>query len=754
MKKRISAFLICVLLCLSAVGCGKGAGSAKVAPLKFGKVEKNNPDSFVASENDNFSLKWDSKNKRVEFFDKEKNRTFSYLPDEAMEVRYDADGYEVINHPQIISPINITIFDKSKNIFDKIIGHNGSDKKNEFSVSKTNGGISITFYFEKQQISVQVDYLLRDDSILIKIDPKKIAEGDKYMLTSVSVAPFLCSVKNKTDDSYLFVPSGCGALVYADEEKADAVDVSDEMYGIGSREPDDSAIKTLTADLTMPVFGAKNGDKGMLAIIEGGTESTSLRINTGNSNIGYSAVYADFDVRSHTTLYKNEDWGSVNKFSNELTTNTLAIGYYPLYGDKADYVGMAEKYREYLLKNGMKKSGEEERMINLEILGGTKVTESALGVPYDTVYATTTVKQAEKIITEIADITKEKPVVQLCGFGDSGLDIGKIAGDLKLNGSIGSTDDLKNLSKKCLDKNIGLYFDYDALQYKENSSLASFKNDSALAVNDRNIRLKYYYSWCGTVDSTGKGWNNNSNFTLIKRSLIPGILGKITGSADNFGLKGISLSTLGSIAYSDNSEQKYYSKGQMPEQVYSQIKKIKESGKKVLLSNANAYAAMAADYVLDSPSKSSQYDFMDEDVPFYQIVFKGTIPLASSPLAMSGDVDKAILKAVETGTGLTFAMSYNYTNKLIDNADVRYFGSDYQNAKSLIKNAVDEYKDYFDAVKGARIVDHCVVEKNIVKTQFDNGVTVYVNYSDKDYDTPFGTVKAKSHIYSVGGERS
>lgn len=754
MKIRISAFLICVLLCLSAVGCGKGAGSAKVAPLKFGKVEKNNPESFVASENDNFSLKWDSKNKRVEFFDKLQNRSFSYLPDEAMEVRYDADGYEIVNHPQIISPINITIFDKSKNIFDKIIGHNGSVKKNEFSVSKTNGGLSITFYFEKQQISVTVDYLLRNDSVLIKIDPKKIAEGKDYMLTSVSVAPFLCSVKNKTDNSYLFVPSGCGALVYADEEKADAIDVADEMYGIGSREPDESAIKTLTADLTMPVFGSKNGDKGMLAIIESASESTSLRINTGNSNIGYSAVYADFDVRSHTTLYKNENWGSVNKFSNEFTTNTLEIGYYPLYGEEADYVGMAKKYREYLIKNGMKKSSEEERMINLEILGGTKITESALGVPYDTVFATTTLSQSEKIITEISDLTKQKPLVQLCGFGESGLDIGKIAGNLKLNGGIGSKDDLQKFSKKCLDNNIGLYFDFDALQYKEDSSLASFKNDSALAVNDRNIRLKYYYSWCGTVDSTGKGWNNSSNFTLIKRSLIPRILDKITESADKFGLKGISLSTFGSIAYSDNSEQKYYSKGQMPEQVSSQIKNIKAKGKKVLLSNANAYAVMAADYVLDTPSKSSQYDFMDEDVPFYQIVFRGTIPLASAPLAMSGDVDIATLKAIETGTGLTYAVSYNYTNKLIDNADVRYFGSDYSNAKSLIKNAANEHKDYFAAIKGAKITDHGIIAGNIVKTRFDNGVTVYVNYSDKDCETPSGTVKAKSYIFSVGGERS
>lgn len=752
MKIKSISLLMCALLCLSLVGCGSKVASTKVSPAKFGKVTKNNPDSFTASENGGYALKWDSENKRVVFLDKEKNIPWCTVPFEAMEKRYDADGYEITNHPQIVSPVNISVYDNSKHVPDSVIGQNESVKKGDFSVSKTKNGLSITYFFEKYGISVPVDYILRKDSLLISIDPKKITEGDTHLLTSISVAPFFCSVKNKTDDTYLFLPSGCGTLIYADEEKDDAIDVSDEMYGIGSREPDESAIKTVTANLTMPVYGAKNGDRGILAIIENASESTSLRVNTGNKNIGYSAVYTDFNVRSHTTLYKNETWGSVSKYSKELTTNTLSIGFYPLYGDKSNYVGMAEKYREYLTKSGMKKSTQDERMINLEILGGSKVTESAFGVPYDTVYATTTIEEARKMVEEIVKLTNQKPVVQMCGFGESGLDIGKIAGNLTVNGNMGSTKDLENFSKYCLDNNINLYFDFDALQYKKNSSLASFKNDSALAVNDRNIRLNYFYSWCGTVDSTGKGWNNSSKFTLIKRSLIPDILDKIVGFADKNGLEGISLSTLGRIAYSDNSEQKYYSKGQMPSQISAEINRIKKNGKSVMLSAANAYATQVADYVTDVPASSSRYDFTDVDVPFYQIVFKGIVPLSSQPVTMAGDVNTSMLTAMETGTGITFALSYDYSEKLVDNADVRYFSSGYRNAKSVIKDAVSRYNDYFTTIKDAKITGHSVLSEGVRKTVFDNGTTVYVNYSDKPFDTPLGTVNAKSFLYSEGGE--
>lgn len=752
MKIKIVSVFMCFLFCLSLVGCGNNAASVKTAPMSFGEVVKNNPDSFVASENERFILEWDKTNKRIVFFDKERNISWSYVPYEAMEVKYDADGYEITNHPQIVSPINITVFDKSKQVFNKIIGHNGCVKKNDFFVTPVDNGLSINYFFEKEQISVTVDYILRNDNLLVKIDPTKIQEGDTFQLTSVSLAPFFCSVKNKTDDTYLFVPSGSGALVYADEEKDDAIDVSEEMYGIGSRVPDKSVIKTITANLTMPVYGAKNGNNAMFAIIEGASESTSIRVNSGNKNIGYSSVYADFEVRSHTTLYKNQNWGSVYKFSNELTTNTLAVGFYPLYDDEANYVGMANQYREYLTQNGMKKSTEEERMVNLEILGGTKTTISVLGVPYDTIYPTTTIEQAKEMVSEISEITKQNPIVQLCGFGDSGLDIGKIAGDFSINKKFGSNKDLKEFAEYCSNKKIGLYFDFDALQYKENSSVASVKKDSALAVNNRNIRLNYYYSWCGTVDSTGKGWNNSSNFTLIKRDLIPSILDEIVVYSNKNNLNGISLSTLGRIAYSDNSNQKYYSKGQMPTQISSQINRVKENGKKVLLSASNAYATQVADYVLDVPMKSSQYDFMDEDVPFYQIVFKGSIPIATQPVTMSGDVDETVLKAVEAGMGLTFALSYSYSNELVGNSEVRYYGSNYANSKDLIKKLVVENEDYYNAIKDAKILNHTSLISNVKRTEFDNGIIVYVNYSDQSFETPYGVVESKSYIYIDGGE--
>ena len=135
MKIKFLSVLMCFLFCLSLVGCGNKSLNAKISPKSFGEVVKKNPSSFIAAENEKYTLQWDKENKRVVFFDKERDVSWSYVPSEAQEVRYDADGYEIVNHPQIVSPINITVFNKTNQTFDKIIGHNGSVKKSTFSVT-------------------------------------------------------------------------------------------------------------------------------------------------------------------------------------------------------------------------------------------------------------------------------------------------------------------------------------------------------------------------------------------------------------------------------------------------------------------------------------------------------------------------------------------------------------------------------------------------------------------------------------------
>lgn len=66
-----------------------------------------------------------------------------------------------------------------------------------------------------------------------------------------------------------------------------------------------------------------------------------------------------------------------------------------------------------------------------------------------------------------------------------------------------------------------------------------------------------------------------------------------------------------------------------------------------------------------SPANSARFDAVDEDVPFYQLVFRGRIPIALSPINMAGDVTKRYLQAIETGSGLYFSLTDTYDRQFI-----------------------------------------------------------------------------------------
>lgn len=749
MIKKVFCMMLCAVTCLTVCGCGNRSNLS--AQQRFiQEYTSLNPDSFTAAENNNFSLEWDSENKRVVFYDKQNDIPWSYLPYEETETKYDEDGYEILSHPQISSPLSITYIDKKDNVIDTAIGYNECVKSNDFFVEKIENGISVTYFFSKKEISVTLDYVLYDDNFKISIDPAKICEND-CRITDISVAPFLCSIPNGLEDSYLFFPSGCGTLIYADHTSDDFTVYTEETYGRDFFTPEDGVVKTETATVKLPVFGAKNGENAIMAIIENGAESTSISANVGNNNLRYSSVYAVFKLRGYESMVTNNGTQMREVYAEQCCTQPLTVAYYPLYGENADYVGMAKRYGKYLEDNIGFSSSVEQRMLNLEILGGKTVTSSFFGIPYNTVYASTTLSQAKDIINELSEKSGIQPAIQLLGFGKSGLDIGKIAGGIGISSSFGTKNDLSQLADLCGEKDIALFVDFDAVQFKKSSSVASVTYDTARTTNGRKATLYYYNLWSGTKDNASKGVNDRRSFFLLKRSLLGEVVNKICDFSLDLNLEGISLESLSTIAYSDYSERKYGSKGQMFEQVSNILKDIHSKGIYVAGNASNAYFAASSDYIFDVPSCSSKYDLYTTDVPFYQIAFKGNVPMASEPINTGADYRKKILEAVETGVGLTYVLSYNYNTDMIFCDDPRYFGSVYSSVSENIINAVEKTKEYYEAISKAHISDHETVSENVKMTVFDNGVTVYVNYGEEAAETSIGIVDAWSFAYVTGG---
>lgn len=730
MKRKVLAFLLSVLMLVVLCGCGTDKGQSLSV---FDSEHKTKlVKSFIAAENSEWSLQWDSELYRILLKNKTDGTVWSTLPSGLLEPKYDEDGYEINNNPQLENPLTIQYINPENMQLELLYGYTGSLKKGAYELEEIKDGFKITYYFDAKQISVPVEYKLQENGINVSVDPTKITEGE-FKVYSISLSPFFCSVSNKTTDGYLFVPSGSGALINPAEWSADvSYTCSYPVYGMDAQliNSDKSGI-TNSQSVKLPVFGAKEGDRAVVAIIEDGAEAAFINCNIGNKKFDYSSVYASFEVRGVA------DNGS---YSDNTIITPLSVSFLPITGEKADYVGMAELYRDYLINKTEMEKASKEVASSLNLLGATYVDAQFIGIPYKSLFATTTFKDSLNILKEFTEETKTTPAVNLVGFGTSGVDVGKAAGDLKTADELGNKKDIKALVTFCESEKIDLYMDYDIMLFsKSGADINKIFDYARNTVGQKAMRYKR---------DLGTDKEEKVAEYFVAREKLAELGKSAADTVTENGINGLSLSSVASGIYSDYANQKYYARSSFGADYREIAAYSKKAGNRMLADSANLYAALSADVITDAPTNSDKNDLFYADIPFYQIVFKGYIPMTCSSVNLAINPQKQVLLAAESGCGLGFTLTGNYDNSLFTSEQKIYHSTLYSSIKEDINKTSLEYARYFEKIDGAVIINHIIISENVRKTVFDNGVSVYVNYGDTPVETEIGTVESCSYIYT------
>ena len=740
MRRKIAVFLTLGILssCL-LTGC-KDESTAQNKLKYDSSANMSSVTSGVVAENSNYNIVWDDGEKRVAFTDLRNNTVWSLCPADTAEPELDEFGLPIKANPAVSSALSIKYVDSDQHEI-TTYSKSGSVNNGTVSAETIENGIKVTYYFPDVEISVPVEYFITDDAFKITVKTSEIAESDNK-ITEVSVAPFLCSVSND-GSGYLFIPSGSGALVYPKTVSAEGDSYRQEIYG------DDEMVLVYDKvseeeEIKMPVFGAKNGDSAVCAIIESGAESSFIDATCGSSNYKYSSVYPSLRVRGYDYYRAQTYRGNyieTDYYRDDLTDTVFTVSYTPLYNEEADYNGMADVYRNYLQKNyGLSENGATDNTFALTVLGGYMDKKSFLGVPYKTLKTLTTVEQTLDIVKDISTAAEVKPVLYLEGFGESGLDIGEYGGGYTLNGKIGSVKQLNSLAEYCAESGVTAYFNFDMLRYSESGNGLSKMFSSA----KNAVGNKYYPS----------GYNvalrdKSTDYALIKKSLLTKHFDKLISKTKNWKIQGFAFDTLGYMTYSDYSETDYYNKKNTQLLVKENLTAVKESGKNVSVCNANDYAAVLADHIFDTPLTSSKSDIFDEDVPFYQMVFKGYVPTYSSAINLSAEPDELLLAAIECGCYPMWSVMKDYDNSAINISSQQAHNGVYDVWKSKISAAVNETADYYKSISSATISKHELLENGVRKTTYSNGVFVLVNRGNTEQSTELGTLQAGE--YKIGG---
>lgn len=739
MRKKLLNFLCCTAALLTLASCGSAAVNQ---PAYKEKSAENNLQE-LKEENGDYEMALNTVNYGITLTKLSTGEKWGTTPVSDGEPQFDELGMPVTNHPQVESALRLVYRNAESRTDDVLLSFTDSVSEGTVNAYKTENGFTVEYYFKSAEIAVPVRYELTNGGVRISVDPTKIAEN-KNRVVKVGLAPFFASAKNDGEGCYLFVPSGSGAIINAETVSETGNTGSEQVYG------DDGAIdreiiSTNKKEIRLPVFGAKNGNTASLAIIENGAESAFITFNKGAAQYGYSTVYADFQVRgytNHTAKFFAAGDEKLLLYSKPMITGEISVLYLPLSGKEADYSGMARAYRDYLNEKYGEKSVESEKALNLTVSGGKMITRSFLGIPYKSLYALTTVSDAAEITESLSKKTGGDFQVKLTGYGETGTDIGAPGGGFKLNKSLGSEKELKNFISDSKTAGIDVYMNYDLVRFNKSSGGFFVRRDAVYNVGELKA-VQYFY------DIAAKSKLKDTAHYLLSPSGFGKAAEKLIKSADKLGLDAVSLDTLSSMSYSDYRNKKsteYYSKSGMTDKAAGVFRQVAESGRKLMGTDANLYAAVLSDAVAEIPVCSSEDYSFSYDIPFYSMVFKGRVPLYCESINLCPQTEEAFLHAIEGGTGIGYTVSAGWDKALL-NSENEYF---YNRVYSELENDITDYtlkiSDYLKKINGAPVKSHRVLDNGLRETVFENGVTAYVNYADKSLSSPAGEVGAHDYL--------
>ena len=329
-----------------------------------------------------------------------------------------------------------------------------------------------------------------------------------------------------------------------------------------------------------------------------------------------------------------------------------------------------------------------------------------------------------------------QPVVKLIGFGSGGLEAHQPAGGLTVAGAMGGIGELKALASYCAEEHILLYFDFDLLHFSRSGSGISRFLDTAKAPNRQASRL---YPVQPALRSPNTGFPATY---LVCRDQLPSLAERASAAAVKWGLTGISFNTAGNTAYSDYGNADGAVKGGTDTQYAALQKTAADRGLSLSSSEANAYAAVSSAHLFDVPLRSSGFLAFAREIPFYEMVFKGCVPMGSEPVNLSVDPQETVLRAAEAGCGLTYTLSGSFKKDYLDSPQPMLGSTYYADVLQTLPKQVARIDSLLKAVKGAAICSHRILGE-LREIQYDNGVTVLVNYGDTATTVVQGEVAAR-----------
>ena len=698
----------------------------------LGKVDKKDwitiKDYEFITENDSYKMYFYKPRLSIMLEDK---KTGKYIESTLSDEKDDGNSNATWNY-----------YMKSGIVITAIVGTNSTyqvdlfNTPNTIQYKKINNGLSATIYYTDYKFGLTVDITLEGDDLVVNIpDDYIVEEKEETYIGTVSVFPFMGYSFLDDREGYMLIPDGNGALINLDNKEGRYVTGYSQMiYGSDAGFRDASTKEYLWDDYDMsrdankvlaPVFGMAHTDEqtGYIAVVEDGYQRASIEAHPNGVMVNYNRCFAKFLLRDvfNQPLNNSESGRNIERVEEDRTHLDMKVRYMLLSGEDADYSAMAVRYRNYLLDTGAITKKDSSYNTRVDFLG-TDREEFLFGTRAVTV---TTVENIEKMYGELKGKGVQSLLSVYKGWQKGGLYNVPIT-KYKADSHIGGTSKLTDLIKEADGYNYHVYLYNDALRLNPDTSRMTF--DMIKQINKRTFKE---WEWAEVYKT----------FYYLTPNKTTSDLEKFVSSYTKDGVSNLAIGGISNTLYSYSYKSRYYSKLDTQDKYAKSV----DDKTNLVLEEPVSYLWKNTDAFLDMPLGSSDYMYVNQEVPFMSMVLKGIIPMYSDYVNFEANKQEFFLQMVEAGVYPSFYLTYENSSKLLYTNSSNLFSTEYDTYKDTIAQYDKELRKINEVTADALIIDNEKLDNGVTVVTYDNGAKVYVNYSEEAQTVGNVTVNAMSY---------
>jgi hypothetical protein len=607
------------------------------------------------------------------------------------------------------------------------------DEQNVTSKTVNNGPI----------FNVTVIYRLEGNDLVVEVPYSELTFEADYPLSYVSVLPMF-GAAGTDQEGFILIPEGSGGIIRYNNGKLSQSSYFANFYGWDyGNERTEAVSETENA---FSVFGMSRDEGSFICMIEGASSYGAIAADVAQRFNSYNFAYSKYNV-IHNGRFKLS--GRTDKlvlmYENEIPDDTIVQRYRFL--NESSYVRMAEAYGDYLRSKPEFKQdkADSDVPVHVELIGAINKTVPKLGMPVDSVIATTTFEQARAILQELTDEDVRNLHLRMTGWCNGGVRQEVLSGIHTL-GQLGGDNGMKKLMEDAAEKNVDLYFDgISCFAYHSGLFQGFIPFIHAAKFTTRELVKLYHYD---IVTYQQADWDDP--FYLIKPAVAAGYTDRLIDELSRRGVTGVAFRDLGNLLSADYDNKDTVTREQVKAQHVEALRKAQEKGLKISIKEGNDYALPYADMVTDINLSGNGYAIIDESIPFFEIAIHGMKNYTGEPINLAGDYQTSLLECAEYGAGLNFSLMKADTSILQDSAYSCYTGAAWDLWKDSLIPMIRRYQTEMSGLNSQRITGHQKLSAEAAVTEYEDGTRVYVNYGHTDFTGGGKTIPARDYLVERG----